>query len=421
MHSSEKITKVKALFLEGNQLRKEDQLAEAIKKYSEALQAKPNYLPALNHLARIYETRNEYEKARRYYQLAIEQNPKKATAHANLAKVLLNQDQIQESIDAYKKAISLESNLPEYVYIDFGDALNKNGQTAEAITAHKKAIKIKSQDPQFRLRDYWINHDLKLIFCAIPKNANTLFKTMLVEYSQNSAEYKKGNLNVHQYFSENKDFEEEFALKDISYLDNPEYFKFVILRNPFRRLVSGYINKFVSPIVESMRRKKKFTPTKPISAQGKIIREVSEFLGIEPDFEKSVTFDQFIRYLSRTEDVKLNIHWRPQHTFLGLGLFKFKYDFIGKFEELNLVIEHLEKKFDIQVNKNVMGKSHITNYKEFTNSGDFCHKYPIDFLELEGVPSSNQLYTPELEALVRVRYAEDIALYEREFNVTPRP
>ena len=418
MHSSEKIAKVKALFDEGNQLRKKGELTEAIEKYSELLQANPDYLPALNHLAKIYAIRKEFNKARRYYQLVIEQQPNKAMAHVNLAKVMMEQEQIQDSIDTYQKAFIIDKNLPSSVYLDLGYAFNKNGQTREAITTHKKAIEIESENPNFYLRNYWINHDLKLIFCAIPKNANTLFKTMLVENSNHSTEYKQGNANVHRYFRENREFEKDFMITDISYLDQPEYFKFVILRNPFQRLVSGYINKFV---VEKIGRRKKRVPVKPVSAQGKIIRDVSNFLGIQPDFEKSVTFDQFIRYLSRTKDFNLNIHWRPQHTFLGLGLFKFKYDLIGKFEDLDPVIEYIEKKFNIKVSKNVISDSHRTNYRDFPNNEGLCHKYPDDFINLDVLPRCNQLYTPELEELVRVRYAEDIALYEREFNVTPRP
>ena len=153
----------------------------------------------------------------------------------------------------------------------------------------------------------------------------------------------------------------------------------------------------------------------------KAITAVYESLGMEPDFGKSISFEQFIQYLIKTKDADLDPHWRPQHSFLGLGLFKFKYDFVGQFEKLDEVIELLETKFDIKVNTNVARKSHQTKYRDIDSNENFSQKYPEDFLDLDGFPDSNQFYTPELEELVRKRYAEDIDLYEREFIVNPKP
>lgn len=415
-----KIAMIKFILDEGKQLHKEGKIDEAIDKYSEALQANHKYRPALKQLASIYEDRQEFDKAIEYYQSIVKHRPTDSLSYANLANLLLKQGKILESIANYQKAISIKSDLPESVYIGLGNALSQNGQADEAIAAHKKAMERQSEKSNFLLRHHWINHDLKIIFCAIPKNANTLFKTTLLDNSSYGEVYQQAkqarNLDVHQYFL-NKDIRETFSIRDISYLYNEEYFKFVILRNPFKRLVSAYFNKIVRPCIALKRRNiKPQIPPKGSSLEN-LIREVYEFMGVQPDFAKSITFEQFVRYVARTKDVDLNLHWRPQHTFLGL----FEYDFIGQFEKLDLVIEHLEKKFDIRISQGATVEKLITNYRKFSSSENFWNKYPEYFLDFDTVPTSSQLYTPELEEIVRERYAEDIKLYEREFNINPRP
>jgi Sulfotransferase family len=252
-----------------------------------------------------------------------------------------------------------------------------------------------------RLRFYSINHKHKIIYCMIPKNATTLFKTMMITNSDHRVSYEQSSQGVHSYLRTNK----AFHLTDPYCLNNSEYFKFVILRNPFNRLVSAYLDKFV---------KHKTLALKP---QVNVINNVYGFLGLKPDIYKSITFSQFVQYLVRTEDLQLDSHWRPQSSFLSSGLFEF--DFIGQFEKLDLVIEYLEEKFAFKINKAVLTPAHqihITTYGNFHSEEKLHDKYPEDLLSLESFPTVLHLYTPELENLVRARYSKDIEIYERLFN-----
>lgn len=45
-------------------------------------------------------------------------------------------------------------------------------------------------------------------------------------------------------------------------------------------------------------------------------------------------------------------------------------------------------------------------------------KYPAYLRSLDGFPKAHHFYTSELEELVRKKYAEDIRIYEKEFNTT---
>lgn len=425
---------LKAILMEGNQLKQEGKIDQAIEKYSSALQVNPKYFSALNELAEIYVQENQYNKALSLYRAAIKEEPVNGMAYAKLAWVMFQQGQVQDAIIYCEKALNYLENPPSIIYRQLGDIFYRNGQVNRAIDLHQQAFKDQFKKANFYLNNYWVNHNHKIVFCAIPKNANSLFSQMLVDHSkyyshycqekQNYEEARQGRhkINLGIYFRNNPKIKEDFLIKHSSYLHNQEYFKFVILRNPFKRLVSGYKNKFVNTVIRTKKRKKKVSPTiNPETIIGQEIRKVADCLGIQPDFEKSITFEQFVHYLVKNEDIDLNQHWRPQHTFLGFGLFKFEFDFIGQFEKLDLVIEHLETRFNIKVNTDIKKKDFKTNYRDFSNQEKFCDKYPEYFLGSDGFPSSHQFYTPELEELVRVRYAQDIDLYERNFNVTPRP
>ena len=56
---------------------------------------------------------------------------------------MMRQKNIQEAIANYQKAIALQSEQPVWVYVGLGNALSQNDQLDEAITAYQKAIEIK--------------------------------------------------------------------------------------------------------------------------------------------------------------------------------------------------------------------------------------------------------------------------------------
>ena len=143
MQKSEDIATFKTYMDEGIQLKKEANLASAIEKFSQALQLNPDFIPALNQLARIYESRKEFEQAITYYKHIIQLQPANGIAHARLAKAMMAQKNIQRAITLYQKAIALQPDQPAGIYVGLGNALNQNGQIDEAISAYQKAIEIK--------------------------------------------------------------------------------------------------------------------------------------------------------------------------------------------------------------------------------------------------------------------------------------
>jgi tetratricopeptide (TPR) repeat protein len=129
--------KVKDYLRDGNQLRKEEKLDQAIGQYQQALQLNPDFVPALSQLAGIYESQKEFSKALTYRQQAAQLQPKNAQIQAFLARVLIRLGKTQEAITVYQKAIALNKQLPPWVYGGLGNALAKNGQLEEAIAVNQ--------------------------------------------------------------------------------------------------------------------------------------------------------------------------------------------------------------------------------------------------------------------------------------------
>jgi len=243
---------------------------------------------------------------------------------------------------------------------------------------------------------YFVNEQLKAIYCSIPKNACTLFKTMLVNHSDLKAEFKASQQGVHVFWAQKTAPTSASAL--LERLSSPEYYKFTVLRNPFRRIVSGYLDKFAKHSI-------------PESFAQAVIENVQTSLGLALDVKKSITFRQFVDYLVRTPDDELNDHWRPQHTFVAA----IKFDFIGQFEKLDEAIASLERTLNIQVQRNV--SKHVTKYKQFSEHADFCDLYPSELRAFNGMPQAHQLFSQDLKIKIQSRYQQDTALYEKVFEV----
>ena len=242
---------------------------------------------------------------------------------------------------------------------------------------------------------YFVNEELKIVYCSIQKNACTLFKNMLVDNSNLKVKFDASDGNIHTFL--NQQISNNSAIHLLNCLNSSEYFKLVILRNPARRIVSGYLDKIAKHVIPE------------VFAQ-EVISNVQTFLGLPINIEQSITFSQFIDYLVRTPDRLLNDHWRPQYNFVAAVNF----DLVGQFEALDTVIETLEKNFNINIRKKV--SSHITKYRHFGEDISFHSMYPHELRQLGGgMPVAEDFFTEELFQRFQPRYERDITLYNQHF------
>lgn len=146
----------------------------------------------------------------------------------------------------------------------------------------------------------------------------------------------------------------EPALKHASFLNNTltlkdmqfrleNYYKFMIVRNPFERILSGYRNK-----IEPRLRADKLN-TFPDSIKRKILmqyrpNELLYWQKTSRKFNISVTFTEFVRYLIETSKMELNEHFAPSTDVCHPCFVKF--DFYGNFKnyshDATALVSHLK-------------------------------------------------------------------------------
>jgi len=353
-----------------------------------------------------------------------------ALVYKTLGDVLQADLQFDAAIAAYTEAHALAPDTNVRLYNNWGTLYCKMQRWTEAEAQLQKAIDVATgmgvnEQTYFKLhhvqlkqqkhdaaavtqqrwaaRYYLVNHRHKMILCPLHKNAVTLFKNIIVRQSDYAEEWEAYQGNIHHFIGKQSD---KFSLQDFALTQDPSYFKFAVLRNPFDRIVSAYFDKFAK--YENI----------DLTARPVVVA-VHKSLGMEPDIQKSITFRQFVQYLAETEDFLLDEHWRPQHSFLCQNAIHF--DFIGQFENLEETVQTLEKQFGFTVKTKVTpsgkkGFGHITHYESFEEGNAFHDLYPQQLRQLGAFPKPIQMYTAELRSLVETRFKEDLDLYRQRFG-----
>ena len=109
--------------------------------YSEEVNAANTYY----NWATIFESKEEFADAARFYDKAIELNPKHSMAHSNLGIVLFRQGRPNEAIDHFRQAVKLNPGIAQ-MQNNLGIALLSEGYLAEALTQFETVLRL---DPDF--------------------------------------------------------------------------------------------------------------------------------------------------------------------------------------------------------------------------------------------------------------------------------
>jgi hypothetical protein len=184
------------------------------------------------------------------------------------------------------------------------------------------------------------------------------------------------------------------VVNNINVLLNPRY-SFVILRCPYRRLVSVFFDKF-------LRAEDLATSFANANFPGK-------------DYEE-VTFQDFVRALGNmeAEKHKFEQHWRPQSTFL---LYE-NYDRYFSTERLAQMPETLKREigFDFYDSRAIIG--HHTGEKRTVTVPD---AWSLKIAELRdmaatGLPTATSMFSDEMRSTMQRIYKEDFDLYFQKFG-----
>jgi hypothetical protein len=223
------------------------------------------------------------------------------------------------------------------------------------------------------------------IYSFIPKNGcSTMRYSLALDNGCVESE-----VDIHWIHQNNETFRADLAaLLTASYT-------FVILRCPYRRLASVFLDKIVG--------------------KDRVMWHLHDLTRreIEPD---RLTFSTFVESLGRPAILQSDIHWRPQVEFL---VYK-NYDDVFQFEQFEIVSKQLKAKCDFDVvDARKLTRHGIDRYETLDISEDFS-KVPlaeISALRAQGKsPSPRSLYSDELAASVSKLYRNDLTIYRDFFS-----
>jgi hypothetical protein len=171
-------------------------------------------------------------------------------------------------------------------------------------------------------------------------------------------------------------------------------YSFIILRCPFKRLASVFLDKFVAKEPETW--------------------TYRELLGRSFNLNE-LTFRDFVLSLSQSSVLNSNIHWRPQSDFI---LYKEYSDYFS-LENFDHAVKTLQHKIGLEVIDARNLTEHDTRHFELVN--DKCHSntaaFDIAIMKRNGqCPSHEALYDRGLYEHVRQLYSADISFYKDKFG-----
>jgi len=234
----------------------------------------------------------------------------------------------------------------------------------------------------------------QLFYIPVAKCACTSLKSMMVRLAGIDRPDIAIELDVHlvtDRFNTGAQLKDKPMDQAREILASDKYFKFSVVRDPFERIISAYLEKFVyqrhSP--------RNLMHTRPVigAVQG----------SADIDLEHGISFDEFIAFILGQDPFELDPHWRPQHLYLrGVKHISriFRLENIAELEQYLLRDKGLTVKLG-HANKTGKSDIHLPQASRLP-AGELDRAGPIN-------PDSF-LTTPHAEAL-RAYYREDFALY----------
>lgn len=178
--------------------------------------------------------------------------------------------------------------------------------------------------------------DRGFIFAYVPKVACTNWKSLLrymaghEDWLDNRLAHDKAKGGL-RYL--------DLAGSDAALLTDPGIRKYAMVRDPYSRTLSAYLNKVEQRL-----------PPKP-KGQGdhfdKVVRDVDAFrqTTLDTNIYPSITFEVFLLWLENSRShFRNDEHWAPQTSLLRQPSVKF--DFIGRFENLDTDSTRILKAMD---------------------------------------------------------------------------
>ncbi len=273
--------------------------------------------------------------------------------------------------------------------IDLTAAAQVASSTCACSSGEARAAAGKKPRAPWPFSTYLVSPRYRFIYCPIPKNACSSLKVWYLRtqgMDRNDPDWPE---DVHEYCATH-------GMRDPADLERG-YFKFIFVRNPWHRLVSGYVQKFLGNYRH------------PQSPSRLVVDEVYRSRGLAPDYEKSITFREFVDYVEAREDLTLDFHWRSQHLFLG----DIAFDFVGRVE--NLAVDFAKVVERLGTPELGLAQENRTSYGDQV-FGCVADWPATELRALPRTPHYRHFYPDDLRERVARRYARDIELFGYAFE-----
>jgi tetratricopeptide (TPR) repeat protein len=135
----------------GAYLQEHGKLSEAMAQYDRtiSLTSDAGLLAATySNLGAAYRKLREDERARDSYDQALRLNPNQSNAYLGLGELLEKQNQLDDAIQNYSKAVELRPT--DLGFLLLGHALEHAGRRSEALAAYQAALKLSPEMPDAR-------------------------------------------------------------------------------------------------------------------------------------------------------------------------------------------------------------------------------------------------------------------------------
>ena len=142
----------------------------------------------------------------------------------------------------------------------------------------------------------------RILFQPVAKNGCTSLKSLMVDLSDipDKAAVRERVHEATDSANTGLHLKDKSAENVARILAAPGYFRFAVVRDPFDRLVSAYVEKFVVKRGAAYQH----------YATGPVVAAVQG--QAEADHAAGITFRQFAEYVTATPPERLDPHWRPQ-------------------------------------------------------------------------------------------------------------
>lgn len=251
------------------------------------------------------------------------------------------------------------------------------------------------------LCQHFVSLEHNLIYIPIAKNACTTFKNVMFNLSKKQIKnsFSKGPqdaMHIHVFTDLNYTMARlgDYDWRSIEEILEKNMLAFSIIRDPASRLVSAYWDKFV----KNRNSKYNFDTTTK-----KIIDNVYQKKGIQSNYDKSISFSEFINEIIETESVYLDPHWIPQSEYFK----PLKPDVLFYIKNIELCYSMLEKKTGIKINRKLLHKLDNKNGISVDSASEL---HPNELCNYEFI-SKRSFLNARLMDLIKSCYKEDYNLF----------